>query len=957
MNPTAHANALPLPLHASNQIDSFDLKVVGDLLGPISDRLPPLLPALSDAAGCVETLQNYLKANAKRPDVAMALLEHPERLEKLLAAFDLGSQPRQWLISGQAVLSDNATIDSVAHFETVFAALIAPIFAQDSGRSTQAASLAVVKRTLTIDLALQHYNHANSIDFVQRCCSLMAEQIVQFLYQRCLDPLLEKYGSPIRENANPAKASILTFEDLGAWQLLPQTPLSLMIIADLDGKTQSKRTIPNRQFFERLAHDLNDALACVAGGSSKALPLYKIHWHKANPNLESRLVCDRDETLRRYDQSGRTWQRQEFISLRSIAGHLETGASFIKLLQPWIYRRYVTQADRAGVDVLKRKIVRQLHGKDLLRWDTSNPEHGMSLIVWTVQLLQLSGENEDDTGAVANTSESISRLYSSKRVSKEQATRLHNALNTFASLQMAMTLDPNPPKQGRMFHWRQIITLCFENIKPVLLSVLVGDGKALTAYTVESELILDPLPPKAWVAHILQHYKFNDPQIAYEYLRRMSEEEVPILSTRNCRQQFATIVPRLLNAVKHTPSPIATLHNLNQVTQSLGGKRVLWQLFENDKATEQAMLRLCAGSPYLTNILTQMPGMLDELIDSLLLGRLPLPTEIADTLAKWIQNDQQSKLLPEFKLAMHLRIGIRDILNKSQTEETHQSLTAVADAIVIQIAREFDWNRSGNVSEHGTVTPEPKFALFAVGQYGLKQIGYRGKLKIMVVHSNDLVEKSRLQDRQHCDRFSQYLINQLRKSNLADPMYEAAVGCSSAAFSSSLSTDESEFKAALLSDRMSLADRLCLAPIRLLYGDKDVAERVTQAVHFSNHPLDNIIWEEYFEEQVDRLESSNENINLTKPLFSTATKLRCFARLKQFEHVIADALNKIAKLRLLSDLTIKSQKHDYNSDPDARRRLSYLAQSDDYTRLLEDPSFAASTLRTVWQKMAADSNV
>ena len=39
--------------------------------------------------------------------------------------------------------------------------------------------------------------------------------------------------------------------------------------------------------------------------------------------------------------------------------------------------------------------------------------------------------------------------------------------------------------------------------------------------------------------------------------------------------------------------------------------------------TMELMVRLCATTPYLSSILTDNPGMIDELIDSLLMNRMP----------------------------------------------------------------------------------------------------------------------------------------------------------------------------------------------------------------------------------------------------------------------------------------------------------------------------------------------
>ncbi len=79
----------------------------------------------------------------------------------------------------------------------------------------------------------------------------------------------------------------------------------------------------------------------------------------------------------------------------------------------------------------------------------------------------------------------------------------------------------------------------------------------------------------------------------------------------------------MLQAIAATPDPDFTLINLSKVSDSLGGKGVLWELFSFNPPTLRLYVELCSSSQYLSGILTSNPGMLDELMDGLLLDKLP----------------------------------------------------------------------------------------------------------------------------------------------------------------------------------------------------------------------------------------------------------------------------------------------------------------------------------------------
>ena len=128
---------------------------------------------------------------------------------------------------------------------------------------------------------------------------------------------------------------------------------------------------------------------------------------------------------------------------------------------------------------------------------------------------------------------------------------------------------------------------------------------------------------------VLGRYGFRDVPAACHNLTQLAQEQ-PFLSTRRCRHFLASIAPQLLRAVAETPDPDLALNNLEKVTASLGGKAVLWELFSFNPPTLKLYVDLC-DSPFLSQILINNPGMIDELLDSLVLNR---PRTLADLRAE-----------------------------------------------------------------------------------------------------------------------------------------------------------------------------------------------------------------------------------------------------------------------------------------------------------------------------------
>ena len=138
----------------------------------------------------------------------------------------------------------------------------------------------------------------------------------------------------------------------------------------------------------------------------------------------------------------------------------------------------------------------------------------------------------------------------------------------------------------------------------------------------EVDLVNDPAPPPERIQQVLGRYPFEDVPAAYQNLMALATEKIRFLSTRRCRHFLAAIAPRLLAAIAATPEPDTTLVNLSRVSDSLGGKAALWELFSSNRPSLNLYVTLCAACPYLAGILTSNPGH-DRRADGQPAGRAP----------------------------------------------------------------------------------------------------------------------------------------------------------------------------------------------------------------------------------------------------------------------------------------------------------------------------------------------
>ena len=224
-------------------------------------------------------------------------------------------------------------------------------------------------------------------------------------------------------------------------------------------------------------------------------------------------------------------------------------------------------------------------------------------------------------------------------------------------------------------------------------------------------------------------------------LMALAREDFPFLSQARCRHFLAAIAPRLLEAVGRTPDPDMTLTNLEKVSASLGAKAILWELFNFNPPSLRLYVELCATSQFLSEILINNPGMIDDLVDSLVVDR-PLPgAAIKAELAELCKGAEDlAPILWSFRNKEWVRIGTRDILGREPVREVTRELADVAEAIVTQAARD-QWDRRAATVRDTAGAPatarRDRWAILGLGKFGGRELNYHSDLDLIFLHEAD----------------------------------------------------------------------------------------------------------------------------------------------------------------------------------------------------------------------------
>ena len=679
----------------------------------------------------------------------------------------------------------------------------APPLAEALAATEETAEAAeIIRRFFSCEIAKvahQEQEGGMSPDQVGRKLAHLVDTILENALSFTLRRLANLRGLPIHPDGTHPEVTVIGMGSLGGEQLSYQSPVKLIFLFD----AIDPRNVWHRDFYETLVRDL---VALLSGDSGQA-DILDIDL-RGGPRQEVGVpICSFREAARIFETSGRTSQRLEFIQARVVAGSMSLGKAFLDRLEPWVYRAFNGKAELAEIQAIQHELQRHVEKPLLPQEDGDLGEAGNVVqnfitdpggsgdVERMVRSLQLLHGGYLASVRQNNLYDAIASLKQANCLSDQEASELSQGYARLSRLQHQVALTssespgiqppgiqrggvPKAPSQKQALAWQlgirnhdgstgdtdrfdELLRDTLASNRSVIASLLQEAQTDLQQSSVETELLLVPNPDPGALEQMMRRYGFEDPEQAIEQIKTLSCETVPFLSHQRCRHVFASLAPELLAEIAGTPSPDSTLSTLLEITESLGAKAALWDLLWSHKPTLDLMVRMGATTPYLASILTENPGMIDELVDSLLIDHLPSAQRLdAHSIEVCRGVSDISRVLHGFKNSAHLTIGVRDMLGKEPIESTHAALGDTAEATLRRVIEHEQENVAqrwgdpgwGDSSLRDSGQPEdgPAEVIgLALGKLGGREPNYHSDLDLLLLYSSEGETQRRVGGRRH----------------------------------------------------------------------------------------------------------------------------------------------------------------------------------------------------------------
>ena len=884
-----------------------------DRLAEICHPLARLLPRCPDPDMAFNNLERFL-ANPAGVDQLPALVEGRARtLETLLQLFSTSQFFSDLLIRNPDYLDMlRIPLRSSPSRAEMLAQLQGEVDAAYEDSSTLRAFRRFRQKHM-LRIGANDIVRDRPLEEITRDISRVADTALEVALTAALRQVGKRFGEPFTANGDPVRCVILAFGKLGGKELNYSSDIDLMFLYDAEGGTRGQRlpSITNDDFHARVTTEVVRLLTTHTDRGQA----YRVDLRLRPEGHRGPLARSLASTLSYYDTLGRTWERQALIKVRPVAGNTRLGEEFLKAIEPFVYRKYLSVAEINEIKALKRRIEHKSIRSGESDTEVKTGHGGIRDVEFTIQFLQLLNGGDLPELRQRNTLKALLALekvgcltdteyrllddtYRFLRKAEHrlqlmfdlQTHRLPDRPDELRKLALRMGYrgvasnlfyhpdessaplfpqgGPFDPKDAFLRDYREKTDLNRKILDHLLHQTFSGeDGQAEP----EADLILDPNPEPERIQAVLGKYPFKDAQAAYQNLNQLATETVPFLSTRRCRQFLANIASRLLRALADTPDPDLALVYLEKVSGSLGGKGVLWELFSFNYPSLKLYVELCAWSQFLSDILINNPGMIDELLDTLVLNQPRTFSELQAELGDLCRNaDDPETILHSFKDKELLRIGVRDILGKDKTRETTLELSELAEVILKQIAELqgpplvkrlgvpslFEGPRRGEPS---------RYVLLALGKLGGQEMSYHSDLDLILVYEGDgrtvpPPNSSRWDTFELTDNFhffSELARQIIKTASYMGPMgrlYNIDMRLRPTGKSGSLVIPLHEFQRYYHEGNGQLWERQALTRARIVHGDAEFGQEVMQALSQAAYE---IAWKP---ELIDEIQQMRERV-------------------------------------------------------------------------------------------------
>jgi glutamate-ammonia-ligase adenylyltransferase len=613
----------------------------------------------------------------------------------------------------------------------------------------------------------------------------VADVCLEAVWRVVWQQLTQRFGRPFHQDANghwqATAFCVLGLGKLGGQELNYSSDVDVLFVYGDEGevfkeppekKKMPHAVMPSHQFFRKLAETF---IAEVSRASEEG-SLFRIDL-RLRPEGAAGPLCRSLESYENYySQWGQTWERMMLIKARHVAGDGSLAAEFIEMIQPFRFPRFINQNVLQEVAAVKDRIENEVVGADELGRNVKLGRGGIREIEFVVQSLQVLHGGRLPFLQVSQTLLCLEKFERYNLLLNEEVLQLGAAYRFLRDvehrLQMENNLQTHTVPNDPQAQLRLARLMDFKSLEEFESALQTHTGNVRRIYEKQlknKSLRMQTIFPEAFDASrekwekLLAAHSFRDPKAAFHLLKEFAEGPGDVHVSPRTTELACQLIPQLFALCPGQKSevrsrkpeagrtnsdlrpstsgfwlsdPDRVLTRLVSFIGAYGARAPLLEMWNGNPAMFELMLLLFDRSEFLAEVAIHTPDLIDDLVTAGRLRQRKTATEILGDLRYGLWDADQFFWLRHYHEAELMRLGLRDILDLADLEQSLAELSALADAC-LQYALEVVMRKNK--------IKKPPFVIIGFGKLGGCEIDYGSDLDVVFVADSKVKNLSELQ--------------------------------------------------------------------------------------------------------------------------------------------------------------------------------------------------------------------
>jgi glutamate-ammonia-ligase adenylyltransferase len=625
-----------------------------------------------------------------------------------------------------------------------------------------------LRREQMVRIAVRDLGGVADLNETMRDVSDLADGLVSGALDWWMTRFTQRFGQPIgEESGEPQKMVILGMGKLGGRELNFSSDIDLIYLYEEKGYTNGAKSISNDEFFSKLGLSLNKSLTELTNEGM----VYRVDMRLRPFGEVGPLAISFTGAEHYYEVHGRAWERYALVKARAMAGDKEKAKGLFDILRPFVYRRYVDYTAMDSLRDLKRMIAAEVRKKGMEN-NLKLGRGGIREIEFIVQAFQLVHGGRDKPlqgqallpmlGYLAEQdyisqadAQSLREAYvflrrAENRIQEwndQQAHSLPDDARQQLALAEAMGFANYASFIDKLEAYRETVQTHFDD-------VFAEEVNVCDLTDALSQAWKGPLEDDALI--VLTQFGFHKPGDILNQLRQFKKSRAVGQMSAEATTRLELVMPLLLKQLSSLEQEQEmALQRVLTVIENVVRRSVYLVLLKENPVALTHLIKLCAASARLTDLLVKYPALMDQLLDLRSLYRPLKLDELmqeAQTLLNTYQDDEEQFMLQlrHWRHAQVFKVAAADITGQVPVMHVSDYLTWIAEA-VLNVAHDYVWLQM--TKKHGMPKDlaESPFLVLGYGKLGGIELGYGSDLDVVFLY--DLVASGdKTQPTHECQR-------------------------------------------------------------------------------------------------------------------------------------------------------------------------------------------------------------